>query len=701
MKLKGALLGAGNIALRGHAPQWTSALAEEVEIVAVADLSSANLRAAEQAFPRARLYVEAEDLLAQESLDFCDVCTPPFTHRRLVEAAAARGLHVVCEKPIAPNLEEAEEIARAVRSAGIVFVPCHQYHHSPQWQAVVRLLPRIGPIHLVEYEVHRTEANPGNPNWAPSWRTDPTLAGGGILFDHGAHIFYQLRSVLGEPAALHATLRTLRHADYRVEDSAFVMLDYGDRLAEVRLTWAARRRSIRFQFVGRDGELVGDDQHVVVRAETCEDVSFAEGMSRNSSHSEWYAPLFQDFVRRVRCHDKGTEPLEEALYVARVIALAYESSRDQRARTLSERAPALPVVPRALTAVTEAVSRVVDETPAEAREPQPVETARRAPLAFRVAGLAMLAAALGWVFHDISWQSFASIAMRASPLWITLAAAVNLGAVYAMAGRWRALLRPLAPRVSQLEAFKAMVMGFAVSVVVPARAGELARAEWLGRRTGLPRASILGSIVLDHLVNAFGMFVGLGALPLLLPLPGWLHSAIWVAVVVFATAGSVVFLLRPKAGLPAPEAARPPGGRVSGAVADFLARVRLGLTALRDRRALARSAAASLLAWLLEMHVVFFTLRAFDIHVPVGCSLLVLMAVNLAMIVPFAPPGNFGTIEVGATLALMEAGVPKEHALVFALAYHFLQVIPLTLGGLTLAGRSLLQGTPVVEQINP
>jgi len=180
VKLRGAIIGAGNIALRGHVPQWTGddALAQEVEIVAVADLSAVNLAAAVQALPRIRSYAHADELLANEALDFCDICTPPFTHRPLVEAAAARGLHVLCEKPIAPTLADAEAIAQAVRTAGIVFAPCHQYHHSPQWEAVTRLLPRIGRVHLVEYEVHRTEANPGNPNWAPAWRTERALAGG-------------------------------------------------------------------------------------------------------------------------------------------------------------------------------------------------------------------------------------------------------------------------------------------------------------------------------------------------------------------------------------------------------------------------------------------------------------------------------------------------------------------------------------------
>jgi predicted dehydrogenase/uncharacterized membrane protein YbhN (UPF0104 family) len=695
VRLRGALLGAGNIALRGHVPQWTgAALAEDVEVVAVADLSQANLAAATRVLPRARPYALAEVLLANETVDFCDVCTPPFTHRPLVEAAAARGIHVVCEKPIAPTLGDAEGIARAVRSAGIVFAPCHQYHHSPQWETVRRLLPRIGRIHLVEYEVHRTEANPGNPNWAPAWRTDRALAGGGILFDHGAHIFYQLRAVLGEPAAVQATVRTLGHADYGVEDSAFVVLDYGDRLAEVRLTWAARRRAIRFHFVGADGELVGDESHVVVRAAATEEASFEGGMSRDSSHSEWYAPLLRDFVDRVRRDDVSTAPLEEALSVARLIARAYESSEQGRALPLLPARP-VPTVDRALSAVSAAVSRVVESPEREGDPSPPIETARRTPWAIRAAGLGILAVAAGWAFNGVAWERLVRVLGRAHPLWISLASAVYLASVFAMAGRWRAVLRPLAPLVSQAEAFRAMVVGFAASIVVPARGGELARAAWLGQRTGLPRATILGSILLDHLVNAAGLFTAIAFLPFLLDTPAWLNSGIWLALGVFAAVFGLVLFVRPRPGSPALGGTTVPLGRVAAAVAGFLARARLGLTALGDLRALARSYGASLVGWLLEILVVFAALRAFDIQVPLGVSVLVLVAVNVAMVVPFAPPGNFGTLEVGATLALLEYGISKERALAFALAYHLLQIVPIGVGALVLASRSLIQPGPI------
>jgi len=308
MRLRGALLGAGNIALKSHAPQWTGheRLRQDVDIVAVADLSPSNLERVRGILPGARTYCRAEELLAREEIDFCDICTPPFTHRILIERAVARGLHVICEKPLAPTIEDAELIAAAIRRAGIVFQPCHQYHHSPQWQAVRGLLSRIGPVYFAEYEVQRTGANAGNANWSPAWRTDPSLAGGGILADHGAHIFYQLHAVMGEPRTVQATVRTLRHHGYKVEDTALVTLDYEDGLANVRLTWAAQRRKIRFRFVGEAGEIVGDDDGLRVHAETTEEIHFDQGMSHDSSHAGWYAPLLTGFVDRVRAKDPGT-----------------------------------------------------------------------------------------------------------------------------------------------------------------------------------------------------------------------------------------------------------------------------------------------------------------------------------------------------------------------------------------------------------
>ena len=690
MKLRGALLGAGNIALKGHAPQWSGdpGLRDEAEIVAIADLSPANLEEARRVFPAARTYARAEDLLDTESLDFCDICTPPFTHRARAEAAAARGVNLLVEKPIAHTLEDALGIERAVRGAGVVFQPCHQYHYSPHWQAVRDLLPRIGRIYLVEYHVHRLAANEGNQHWAPGWRTERDRAGGGILVDHGAHIFYQLRSVLGEPRTVQATVRTLLHRGYEVEDTALVTLDFAECVAQVSLTWAARSREILFRFVGERGEIVGDEERITVRAEKDEEVAMGNGMSRNSSHSEWYQPLLTDFSKRVRCRDRGTAPLEEALYVTRVITRAYDSCREGRALPL-------------MSSNGDGAAAAADGKAAERLHAQTVRASEVAGTlapertsgrdrAIRIGAFALLLAALAWMFHDVRLDALKSAVGGTAWGWVGLAAGLNLVALGFAAARWRALLRPLAPGTTLGQAFRGMMIGYTVSMVVPVRAGELARSHYVGIRTGLSRATVLGSILLDHLVNAVGLLVGLAVLPFFIGIPDWMRSGAWVALALFAVALTAVAAMRPiERDGAAPGADGTPVRRIGG----LLGKLQHGLTGAQQPRALATSFGASLIAWALEVGVVMMGLRAVGLRLPIPAGFLVLAWVNLAIAFPVAPPANAGTLELGATLALLQFDVNKERALAFAILYHFLQVIPVAILGLVFAGRGGLART--------
>jgi uncharacterized protein (TIRG00374 family) len=681
LKLRGALLGVGNIALDGHGPQWArdSALQREVEIVAFADLSSSNLEAARKLFPEATAYSSAQDLLDREALDFCDICTPPFTHRALVEQAAERGLHVLCEKPLAPSLADAQGIADAVRAAGIVFQPCHQYHYSPDWLVVRSLIPRLGRIHFAEYDVQRTQANPGNPHWAPSWRTDPGRAGGGILVDHGAHIFYQLRSILGEPTTVQATVGTLLHRSYGVEDTALVILDFGECLAQVNLTWASWRRQIRFRFVGERGELVGDDQGVEVVTDVRERIDFGGGMSKGSSHSEWYAPLFQSFAERVRAVDRSSDALEEAVYVTRLITTAYESARTGRTLPLAEPIGAASLVP------ADEPNPVLSARLAEGSDVAAMPGRSRQARLLRWGSVAALLAAGVWAFHDVAWAPLWGALSTAKPGWILVAALVNLGAVSLQAARWLALVRPLTRLATWGSAFKSLMIGFAFSTVLPARAGELARMQTMSRRTGLPPASVLGSILLDHLVNGAGLLLGLALLPFFFDVPIWIRSGAFATAALFTAAATLVFLLR--------TTATSGEGRsrfLPVRVAGFFAMAREGLGATRRPRALGLSATASVGSWTLELGVTALAMRAVGLQLPFAAVVLVLLAVNLALAVPFAPPGNIGTIEVGAILALLGFGVAKEQALAFAIVYHLLQVVPIGILGIIFASRRFI-----------
>ena len=298
-----------------------------------------------------------------------------------------------------------------------------------------------------------------------------------------------------------------------------------------------------------------------------------------------------------------------------------------------------------------------------------------------VAPVVVLAAVL-WTFRDVAWGRLSSQLHAVRPGWIGLAVAVNLGVVCLQAARWLALVRPLAPAATYEQAFKSMVIGFALSMVLPARAGELARARTLGRHTGLPSAAVFGTIVLDYLVNAAGLLLGLAILPFVVPVPAWLRPGVLVALALFvAGVALVLIVLRPGSGR-ADSSQAPPTHWAT----KLLASARQGLGATTRPRALGLSLAAALAAWWVEINVAALGMKAVGLDLPFSAAFLVLVGVNLALAVPFGPPGNIGTLEMGATLALLGLGVAKEQALAFGIVYHLLQVVPVGIMGALFAG---------------
>jgi uncharacterized membrane protein YbhN (UPF0104 family) len=201
----------------------------------------------------------------------------------------------------------------------------------------------------------------------------------------------------------------------------------------------------------------------------------------------------------------------------------------------------------------------------------------------------------------------------------------------------------------------------------------------------------MGSVLLDTLVNASVLLLGAALLPLFVKVPLWLRPGGWVALGLFSVGAMIVFALRPirqasgaaQAGILAVR---------GGGMRALLSQVRQGVVASADPKALAYSFSASLVAWTLEVNVATLSLRAVGLQLPLASTLLVLLAVNIALAVPVATPANLGTLEIGAMLALVELGVTKERALAFAVCYHLLQIVPIAAIGVVIYLRGLVQG---------
>src|SRR5437016_7697718 len=122
------LVGCGRVAERFHAPAFDASAAE---IRAVYDPEPESLGWVVRRFPAVRIARDLDDLLGGGDLDAVAVCAPNRHHRPAVEAAVARGLAVLCEKPLGATLDDARGIAAAARTAQAPVTVNLCYRHHP------------------------------------------------------------------------------------------------------------------------------------------------------------------------------------------------------------------------------------------------------------------------------------------------------------------------------------------------------------------------------------------------------------------------------------------------------------------------------------------------------------------------------------------------------------------------------------------
>jgi predicted dehydrogenase len=326
--LQGALLGVGNVAVNGHLPGWRAR--RDVTFAAAADARTDGKAAFLEAFPPARWYAAAEDLLsAERTLDFADIAAPPALHAPLIRQSLAAGLHVLCEKPLVLSSGEIPELAALAQQRGRVLVPVHNWKHAPALAKVTELVASgaVGEVRRCRWETLRTRpavaaGDQGN------WRVDPAQSGGGILMDHGWHALYMVAGWLGTGVrSVRASLTTRKHRSFAIEDTAAVTLEYASSTAEIFLTWAADERANRIALEGTRGRITLDGGHVrLVAGAVPQDFDLAS-IAEGSHHPDWFGGVVEDFVSEIGDPARRGAGLAEASFCASMMALSLESQR--------------------------------------------------------------------------------------------------------------------------------------------------------------------------------------------------------------------------------------------------------------------------------------------------------------------------------------------------------------------------------------
>jgi predicted dehydrogenase len=328
----GAIIGVGKIAQTGHLPAFDDPrLNDRARVVAGVDTDPTSRALALERFPALRLYSDIEEMLAKEEIDFVDICATPNSHYRLIEIAAARGKHILCEKPLAVSLEESAKVASIVcrRDPAIVFMPCHQYRYSELW----RQMKAFTAAHAVEegmllqFNVFRTGADPGLLPRDRIWRVDQNISGGGILADTGIHYLYLSLWMLGFPRAVTARTHRLALQEGKVEDTATVLLEYDHRLVQITLTWSADRRTNSACVVTPAGSLFYDGKFLLRTKGTMNEVIPVPDASDKSHYVQLYVSLLIDFVEMMQTGKSGGPNMDEAEKSMRLLDACYASAR--------------------------------------------------------------------------------------------------------------------------------------------------------------------------------------------------------------------------------------------------------------------------------------------------------------------------------------------------------------------------------------
>jgi predicted dehydrogenase len=190
--LRLGLIGCGWIVERNHAP--TISTVDTLEVVAVADPSAgrADMVGAMLGLGLSACYSDYHDLLARDDIDVVSVATPPTTHSEVVQAAAARGIHAICEKPLATNLADCDAMIAACREASVTLAVYHNYLFLHGTRKLRELIEHgtIGDVQATRLAGLGLRPWVGNEPYKPGWRFSVDQGGGGALMDVGPHAVY-------------------------------------------------------------------------------------------------------------------------------------------------------------------------------------------------------------------------------------------------------------------------------------------------------------------------------------------------------------------------------------------------------------------------------------------------------------------------------------------------------------------------------
>lgn len=245
--LRVGLLGCGRQGRRRSA----AVKANGDKLVAVAD-SNMSLASSLAKEMDCKAETEWQHVVMRHDLDAVIVCTPNHLHAPMSIGAMTNGKHVLCEKPLATTIDDAEEMVRVRHKTGLKVKCGFTLRHHPGIQQVRKWFDEglFGDLYFVRIRY----GIGGREGYDKEWRAARSLAGGGELMDQGIHALDLSRWFLGEFSQVHGYVATYFWKNADVEDNAFCLLrTERGQVASVHVSWTQWKNLFSFEVYGENG----------------------------------------------------------------------------------------------------------------------------------------------------------------------------------------------------------------------------------------------------------------------------------------------------------------------------------------------------------------------------------------------------------------------------------------------------------------
>lgn len=325
-----AILGFGHHAVRRLLPAFSRCKEATLSGMWRRDQKAAAENCTEHKIPNC--FATREALCSSPEVDAVFITSPDAMHREDTLLALRHGKAVLCEKPVAMNAAEAEEMEAAAKAAGLLYGVAQnfRFNRSLEWMREQIAAGRIGKPQLAHAQYSYPAAQ------APrKWIADPTLACGGPIADVGVHCIDALRYILGADVVSVSTLAQKDGPSGRVETIATLQLEMmGGVYANVTASARAPYRTL-VEVNGSDGVLDAENGLTVDRpvelavrraGELVETITVENG--------DGYTRMLDSFARALRGEESFAASGEDGVVNMRVLDAAYRSWQSGRRETV-------------------------------------------------------------------------------------------------------------------------------------------------------------------------------------------------------------------------------------------------------------------------------------------------------------------------------------------------------------------------------